>query len=195
MTRKSVVSLVAIAALLAGCLVPEKFAAKAGFQPDGSYTVSYVGTAVHGLAAMQLAKTGKLTAKDEAGLQGEVAKMQRNPDVRSVSYKGNGRYDLTLEAKRNKGQSLDLLNIAKVQTAKDGVVTISSAELNEKSRKELAQMGIKIDGTLDVTIPKNAEVISHNATGTPTFFGMFGTYSWKIGSLDQRPMMKFRLKE
>lgn len=194
MIRKSVVVVAAAAALLAGCLVPEKFAAKANFQPDGSYSFSYVGTAVHGMATMQITKIGKLNAKDEAALEREVANMKRNPDVQSVSYKGNGKYDLSLEAKRKTGQPLDLFNIVTVRTGKDGIVTISSAEINESGKKQLAQLGIKVDGTLDVTIPKNAEVISHNATGTPNFFGLVGTYSWKIGSVQQRPVMKFRLK-
>lgn len=193
MMRKSTVAFIAAAMLLAGCLVPEKFAAKASFQSDGSYTFSYIGTAIHGLAAMQIAQTGKLSAKDDASLDREVAKMKRNADVKSVSYKGNGRYDLALEAKRKKGQPLDLLGIVSVRTGKDGIVTISSAEINEKGKKDLSQLGIKVDGTLEVTVPKNAEILSHNATNTPTFFGLIGTYSWKIGSVDQRPMMKFRI--
>lgn len=194
MIRKSIAVLAATAVLLTGCLVPEKFAAKASFQADGGYSFSYVGTAVHGMAAMQIAKTGKLNPRDDAALEHEAASMKRNPDVQSVSYKGNGRYELTLDAKRKKGQALELLNIVNVRTGKDGVVTISSAQINEKGKKDLAQLGIKVDGTLEVTIPKNAEVISHNATGTPTFFGQVGTYSWKIGSVEQRPMMRFRLK-
>lgn len=194
MNRRSLVALAAATALLTGCLIPEKFAAKANFQPDGSYSFSYNGTAVHGMAALGLAKTGRLSAKDDSAFEQEVPKLKRNPDVRAVSYKGNGRYELNLEAKRAKGQPLNLLDIVKVSTGKDGVVTISSPEMNEKNKKDLSQLGIKVDGTLDVTLPKNAEVISQNATGTPTFFGLFGTYSWKIGSVDQRPMMKFRLK-
>jgi hypothetical protein len=194
MFRKSLIAFFAGAALLTGCLVPEKFTAKADIHPDGSYAVSYAGTAVHGLAAMQIAKTGKLSPKDNAALEGEVAKMKRNPDVQSASYKGNGRYELALAAKREKGKALDLLNILSVKTDKDGIITISSPKIDEKSKKELSQLGIKVDGTLAVTIPRDAEVIEHNATATPSFFGLVGTYSWKIGSVDQRPVMKIRLK-
>jgi len=194
MIRKSVVVITAAAALLTGCLIPEKFTAKATFQPDGNYSFSYVGTTVHGMAAMQIAKAGKLSAKDDAMFEREVSSMKRNPDVRAVSYRGDGRYDLSLEATRQKGQPLDLLNIVNVRTGKDGVITISSAEVDANGKKQLSQLGIKVNGTLEVTIPKNAEVISHNATGTAMFFGLVGTYSWKIGSVEQRPVMKFRLK-
>lgn len=74
------------------------------------------------------------------------------------------------------------------------VITIASGEIDEKGKKQLAQLGIKLDGTLDITIPKNAEVLSHNATSTPSVFGLVGVYSWKIGSVEQRPIMKIRMK-
>jgi hypothetical protein len=99
-----------------------------------------------------------------------------------------------LESKRKSGQALDVLNIFTVRTGKDGVITIASGELDEKGKKQLTQLGIKLDGTLDITVPKNAEVLSHNATSTPSLFGLVGTYSWKIGSIEQRPVMKIRMK-
>lgn len=194
MSRRLVVALAAVSMLLTGCLIPERFNAKAEFQPDGSYSFTYAGTAVHAMAAMQLAKAGKLTAKDDESLEREVAALKRNPDVRRATYKGNGRYELALESKRKSGQALDVLSIFTVRTGKDGVITIASGELDEKGKKQLAQLGIKLDGTLDITVPKNAEVLSHNATSAPSLFGLVGTYSWKIGSIEQRPLMKIRMK-
>ncbi|MES2349203.1 MAG: hypothetical protein V4641_16700 [Pseudomonadota bacterium] len=194
MSRRLVVAFAAVSMLLTGCLIPERFNAKAEFQPDGSYSFTYAGTAVHAMAAMQLAKAGKLTATDDESLEREVAALKRNPDVRRATYKGNGRYELALESKRKSGQALDVLSIFTVRTGKDGVITIASGELDEKGKKQLAQLGIKLDGTLDITVPKNAEVLSHNATSAPSLFGLVGTYSWKIGSIEQRPLMKIRMK-
>ena len=194
MSRRLVVAFAAVSMLLTGCLIPERFNAKAEFQPDGSYSFTYAGTAVHAMAAMQLAKAGKLTAKDDESLEREVAALKRNPDVRRATYKGNGRYELALESKRKSGQALDVLSIFTVRTGKDGVITIASGELDEKGKKQLAQLSIKLDGTLNITVPKNAEVLSHNATSAPSLFGLVGTYSWKIGSIEQRPLMKIRMK-
>lgn len=87
-----------------------------------------------------------------------------------------------------------MLDIFTVSTDKNGIMTITSNEIKDKEKRDLEQIGIKIDGTLEVRLPKNAEVISQNATSTPTFFGMFGTYSWKIGRVDQRPVLKVKLK-
>lgn len=180
--------------LLAGCLIPEKFTARADFQADGSYAFTYVGTAVHAMAAAQIAQSGALTDKDEKGLAQEVEKLRKTPDVREVAYKGKGRYQLSLESKRKKGEPLNALDIFKVKTGKDGVITVTSAEMTAKGKKDLDQLGIKMDGTFELNLPKSAEVISHNATSTPKLFGMVGTYAWKINGAEQRPMMTFRLK-
>ena len=124
----------------------------------------------------------------------ETATFQRDPDVKKANYLGNGRYELVLESKRKKGEALNVLGVLKVGTGKDGIITIASGELDKNGKKQLSEMGIKLDGTLEVTLPKNAEVLSHNATSTPSFFGLLGSYSWKIGNIDQRPLMKIRLK-
>jgi hypothetical protein len=181
--------------LVSGCLVPEKFVARADFQADGSYAFTFDGTMVHGMAAMQMAKGGgKLGTQDEQLFQKEEGVLRKKPDVRDVQYKGNGRYQMALESKRKKGEPLNAFDMFKVRTDKDGVTTVSSAELSAKQKKELDQLGIKIDGTFELMLPKSADVISHNATSAPKLFGMVGGYAWKINSAYQRPQVKFRLK-
>ena len=72
---------------------------------------------------------------------------------------------------------------------------IANTEMKAKDLQALSQVGIKMDGALEMSLPKNAEIISHNATLTPSFFGLLGGYSWKIGSINERPMMKVRIKK
>jgi hypothetical protein len=180
--------------LLTSCLIPERFSAKVDIQPDASYSFDYSGTAVHALAAMQIKKTGKLTEKDQQNLQKEADKFSKKTDVQKAIYKGDGRYELKFVSKKKAGESMNMFDIFTVSTDKNGIMTIASKEMKEKEQRELQELGISVDGTLEIRLPKNAEIISHNATSTPTFFGMLGTYSWKIGRLDQRPMMKIKLK-
>ncbi|WP_374404659.1 hypothetical protein [Niveibacterium sp.] len=177
---------------LTGCLVPEKFSAKVEIQPDGGYAYSYKGTAVHALAAAELKQTGTISPRDDAGLKAEADKMAKGQDVRRAVYLGKGRYDLDVQGTKTRGQPVKLLQVLSVSTDKDGLITISSPELKDKERKQLEQLQIVIDGTLEVKVPKNAEVVSSNATSTPTM-GL-GGYAWKIGKVDQRPVMKVRLK-
>lgn len=193
MSKKLFSAMAVSAVLLTGCLIPESFKAKADFASNGDYTFSYDGTAVHAMAAAEEKKTGSLRAQDEEGLKSEATKMKKDPMVQSAEYLGHGRYQLKLLAKKKAGENLKMMDIFSVTHAKDGVITISSPKLSAKDVQELTKLGIKIDGTLEVVLPKNATIISHNATSEPKFFGLFGTYAWKIGSLEQRPEMKIKL--
>lgn len=189
---KSLVAAIACAALLSGCLVPEKFASDIDVKSTGAYSFSYTGTAVNALAAAAIKEKGAISAKDDAGLRAEADKMRKDKEVKDVSYLGQGRYKLDYVANREPGKALAFLNIFKVSSDKDGVMTIAATEMKEKDKKQLEQLGMQINGTLNVKLPSNAEVISHNATSTPTFG--FGSYSWKIGRIGERPMMKIKFK-
>tara|TARA_Y100000296_G_scaffold3288_1_gene4513 strand:+ start:6088 stop:6657 length:570 start_codon:yes stop_codon:yes gene_type:complete len=187
------VALAASAVVLTGCLIPESFKAKADFAANGDYTFSYDGTAVHAMAAAEEKQKGLLREKDEDGLKAEATKMKKDPMVQSAEYLGHGRYQLKLLAKKKTGENLKMMDIFSVTHGKDGIITIASPKLAAKDVQELSKLGIKIDGTLEVVLPKNATIVSHNATSEPKFFGLFGTYAWKIGSLDQRAEMKIKL--
>ncbi len=182
----------AVPLLLSGCLIPEKFQAKVRFADDGSYVFSYAGSVVSAVAAMQIAKAGKLNAKEEAALQLDGEKLKNNPDVRSVAYKGNARFDLSMDGSHPKGEAYSALKILSVKTDKDGVTTVSSAAVTPRDQKGLDELRIKMDGVLEVRLPSNAKVLTHNASTTPGMLG--GAYAWKIGDVKQRPSISFRLQ-
>lgn len=182
-------------AALAGCFVPEKFTAEVNMAKDGSYTYEYSGITAFVPAIMDMVKSGKgLSDKNDKDLKSQEQKLAKSPDVRKVTYVGNGRYDMKISGERKSGQATNVLDAFRVFTDKDGVINITSAVIKPSDKEELAKLGLNIDGKLSVTLPKNAEVISSNATSSPKFFGLFGTYSWKIGSLDERPTMKIKLR-
>jgi len=184
--------ILACTASLAGCLFPESFVARLGFEKDGSYTFTYAGTAVNPMASYDLKGRGTLRSADEEKLAADATSLKSNKDVKAIKYKGAARYDLTLDARRKAGESMRLLDVFFVTTGTDGVTTVASIETKENDRKMLEDLGIKINGTLDVRLPANAEVISRNATSTPSLFS--STYGWKIGKIGDRPILKFRLK-
>lgn len=180
---------------LAGCFVPEKFTAEVNLAKDGSYSYEYSGVTAFVPAIMEMVSGGKgLDDKTEKDLKNQEQKLAKSPDVRKVTYIGNGRYDMKISGERKSGQATNVLDAFRVFTDKDGVINITSAVIKPSDREELAKLGLKIDGKLSVTLPKNAEVLSSNATSSPSFFGLFGTYSWKIGSLDERPNLKIKLR-
>jgi hypothetical protein len=176
---------------LAGCLVPEKFSASATIKADASYTYIFEGTAVNIFAAESIKKKGALSSKEETQLKQDADKASSAKGVRKFSYLGAGRYNVSLEREMLPGQRQETLGLITVKKDKDGVVTVNSSELKENDLSKLQQIGVKPDGTIAVYLPPNAKVIAHNATGTPGVFEK--AYTWKVGSFDQRPTIKFSI--
>lgn len=88
--------LMASAAVLAGCLVPEKFTAEADFRPDGSYLYKFDGTAVHTMVVMA-EKKAPLTDKDRVELKKQVTVMAQQPGVKKFRPISDARYELSTE--------------------------------------------------------------------------------------------------
>lgn len=194
MKRIAFAILLSLSTLLSGCLFPEKFTAKVSINADGSYSTVFNGTVAHVPALMQAAATKRpLNDKETAEMQSEAAKLAKEPNVKQANYVGNGRFNMTIEGKHKAGARTNLMDIIKVSTDKAGVITIGSTQLKDKDKAQLRELGLTVSGTLDVVLPRNAEIISSNTTSSPSLFGLLGTYSWKIGSIDDVPMMKIRL--
>lgn len=185
------VACAAACAALSGCLVPEKFQASVQFKPDGGYTYKYNGTAVHFLAAAAIKEKGALPAKDEAGLEREAEKAARVLGVKKMAYTGQGRYDVQIEQDLKPGQQVSTLKLFTITREKDGSFVVAAPAMKDKDRDNLLSLGIKVDGTAEVALPANAKVLSHNADKTPGVFSK--AYTWKIGSLDAKPTIRFSL--
>ncbi|RFU44459.1 hypothetical protein D0B32_28030 [Paraburkholderia sp. DHOC27] len=176
--------------LLAACLIPEKFSATADIQSDGTYNYTYKGTAVFALAAMQIKQKGPLSARDDASLKEEAVKATKPGET--YTYAGDGRYNVDIRQKMKIGMtSSNTLDLFRTSRAPNGVITMTSAPLGAKDIEQLRQLDIRVDGTVDITLPSGAQVISQNATSTPGIFNK--AYEWKIGDIAQRPVIQFKL--
>ena len=186
----SAITAIALAAVLSGCLIPERFTAKIDIQPDASLSYEFDGTAIDPMAVMKMQQHGMLSEKEQQSLAAEAQKLRQDPDVKKAVYTGKARYQLEIEGRRKAGEPLKLLDMFFVQTGLDGVMTISAQALKRKEKSDLAQMGILLNGTLRVNVPSGAEVISHNASSAPSSGS--GTYSWRLGDVGVRPELKLR---
>ncbi len=179
-----------IIAILTGCWVPEQFDAKVVIKKDGSYTFSYDGTLTFALALAATQK-GELSAKDEAGLKQEAAKIAREPEFKKVDYLGKGRYKVLVEKSGKAGEPYYFLSkefkTFAVLPQKDGSVSVSAIRPDKKAIQELNSIGAKIDGTLTVSVASGAKILKHNAQSQPSMFGLFGGYKWQIKSPDENP--------
>ncbi|PLY57867.1 hypothetical protein HBH1_03897 [Herbaspirillum sp. BH-1] len=62
------------------------------------------------------------------------------------------------------GDNRKMMETFSVSHTKDGLITISSPKLTAKDVQELSKLGIKIDGILEVVLPKNATVVASSAS-------------------------------
>lgn len=180
--------LIVAVATLSGCYLPEKFSAKINIERDQSYSFVYSGTVLHAPFMMDEDGT-KLTEKAHQAIAADAERIAKQPGVKKAKYIGNARIDLQFEERRSAGQRLKVFDLFFVSSDK-GVLTVSSAEVNAKNATAFAKAGLELDGTLEISLPKNAQVIRHNATSTPIFG--FGSYSWKIRDLKQLPAMQVK---
>lgn len=180
----------ASALLLAGCYIPEKFSSELDIKPDASYLFTYSGTTIHGLAAMAI-KEKSWSDGDDKSLVTEAKEMvAKKSFVKKAEYKGNARMAMDIAFQGKPGQKMTMFDVFNIHTDQTGNLNIGVTKISAKDVAELKKLNITIDGKLSVSIPKNATVVSHNATSTPTFG--FGSYSWKIGAIDQAPFMKIK---
>ena len=177
---------------LTGCFVPEKFDSFVEFHSDGSYRFTYQGTLVHALAAEQIKKMGHLSPGDENLMRQTVGEIKKDACVKDAAYEGDAHFRIRYVCDLQKGQPFSLFGgIITIQTGKDGTILIDGKKMTENDRRQLLNLGIKVDGTFTVNLPAGAKVLSQNADSTPTFG--FGGYSWKIGGIDRRPAMQIKL--
>lgn len=195
MKKFSCIALLALSSLtllLTACLVPEKFSAVIKVAPDASYTFKYSGITAYIIALPQADQSREVSERDTAMFRADAEKMLKRPEFKKAEYLNNGRYDIEIEYDKKPGESLKMFDAFSVSTDKSGIMTVSTTAIKPKDRQQLETMGVQINGKLSVSLPRNAEVISHNATTTPYFWGWLGDYSWDIQSFDQRPEIKFK---
>lgn len=185
--------------MMSGCIIPEKFNASFTINADGSADFRYDGTLVYGLAAEQAA-AGRLTSKDEKGLEALAGEMRKDKSFRSAKYIGRARYQVVMEQHvipgkpfyfPGQGQAMIML-----LPTNDGQLELRAAAIKEKDLAGLKRIGLNIDGTVSANIAKGLTVVKQNATSTPSMFGLFGSYSWRIKSpSDPTPYMLLKSPE
>lgn len=194
LSRISCVIAAATCTLLSGCLVPEKFDASIRFESPETYIYRYSGTVADGNALMDLKTKGKPDAAGEEEFRAFARKLaEQNRGVKEIEYQGNARYRLETEETLEVGQKSHLVPLAKVLHGKGGTVVVRSPQLRDKDRAMLEEIGVRVDGTLKVTLPSGATVVDQNADDTPGWFSR--TYTWKIGAAGKAPYIEFRMPE
>ncbi len=187
-------SLMACFSLLVGCFIPEKFEANIQFNENSTFNYIYDGTIVNALGAAEKHKTGSLSEKSNADFSKIVAQLKKDPATKSVTQVNDITYKIALERKNHLSNMFSLMDFIKVRKDQAGVISVFTPKFTEKNLKELKELGVNVDGSLKISLPKNAEIIESNAQSSPSLGGLVGGYCWKIKKLDDTVSLKFKLK-
>jgi len=177
-----------MALLLTSCWIPEKFNVNINVKDDGSSSFVYDGVIAFG-PALEAATKGKLKERDEERLKKKIEKIKKDSNVKKVDYLGKGRYQVLIEKEIALGEHYNLMNFFKINSDKNGTITIKGAKINAKTEKELNSIGAKVEGTINLSIEDGVKIINDNIDNKPKFFGLFGGYSWDITSKSKQPTM------
>jgi len=182
---------------LTACLFPQAFKASVNINNNGSFTFAYDGILTFVISRAEKVQSGKLSPRTEKGLKELGQKLAEDPAFKKVEYQGDSNFLVSYSKKGALdkpfyfvGKDIRLFSIL---PKPGGLVEIKGIKLSKKDISKLEALNLKLDGEL--TIKTDGEVIEQNATSTPSLFGMWGGYQWKITSLeDAQPKMLIKLK-
>ncbi len=189
-------ALLCLTLLLSSCLFPESFKSSVEIKRNGDFSFSYDGTLTFLIARVEEVQSGTLSPETRQALKVLEKKMSQDKAFKKVEYLGHSKYRVIYrkEGKLDKpfyfvGSDVKLFSII---PKPGGLVEIKGIGLGKKDINELKELKLKIDGELNVKT--DGEVIEQNATSTPSLFGLWGGYQWKITSLNAaQPKMLIKI--
>lgn len=203
-------ALCALALLLSGCWVPERYMARIKIERDGTYKASIEGTAVHPDAwrAMKRVETearqGKLKPEELKKAQAEalapllkdLEALKADKRIDSVNSIGDGRVRFSFSGvwaiDRKLLISSELTTPLAYAVGPDGSLRLRVKDAVEGA--EARSLGIATEGSVSIALAEGVEVLEHNALKAPSSY--LGSYRWNIGpGATKPPYLKIRLPE
>ena len=200
----------ALAALLGGCWVPERYIARIKIERDGSYKAYAEGTAAHPEAWRNMhavnaqARAGKLKPEELAKAKAEalapllkdLETLRADKRFDTLTSIGDGRVRFSVSGSWRMNRDLLVFNELRSPLAyavgTDGTlrIRVKDAVAGPGARA----LGLTTEGTLNVTLAEGVEVLEHNAQKAPS--SHLGAYRWSIGpGSTEPPYLKIRLPE
>jgi hypothetical protein len=179
----SVLVLVGAFLLGSGCLIPEKFDITISIKKDGTFSAVYTGTVAQ-MLLRQAAVSGQLSVQDELAAKQTEGDFLHTPGFTKASYLGQGRYTIRFEKKGKLTAPVSLFDdesrLITITPLSGRTVAVRGFQVDAETVKNLEPLKMEIDG--HVHLSTDGTVLQHNAAETPSFFGLLGSYAWRITS-------------
>ena len=184
--------------LLPSCFfVPEQFEAEVRINKDGTYSLTYEGLLTHIFARAAEVEQGEISAKTRSELREIEEDLRKDSNFEKVEYVGHAQFKVVYKREGTLDRRVHFLGegakIVSLVPLSGRKVEIRGIEVIKSDIRELERLGIKGDGTLEVTT--GGTVLTHNAESVPWLFGLLGSYRWVFESLrDPAPFMVTQLQ-
>lgn len=194
----TLVAIILMPLILSACFFPEKFESTVEVREDGTFNFSYDGILTFIVWRAEKIYKGKSpTDKDIKEFENEF---KQKDGFKEVEYLGNAQFKVAYEKEGTINEPFYFLSkdveLFSIVPQDNGVIEVQGLKLkaNTSDVAELEKLGLgSIDGSL--TIKTDGEVIEHNASSSPSLFGLIGGYNWKIESItDSQPKIIIKIK-
>lgn len=181
-------SVMILCMILTGCLFPSKMNTIIQINKDYTCEINLDGEFVMLLAQAEIIEKGSLSKGTDQQLVSATKEIQKDKNVKSVSYIGNGRYKIVYDLK----STLKDKSVITLPKGDMGIITInrSGNDINltfknldgKKGKNDLDKLKLE---NLDwnVTLKTEGKVVDTNATSKP-LLGL-GNYGWKVSNIHQ----------
>lgn len=177
------VAVLALAATLASCYIPDKFRGELRLSKYGDYALSYEGDLIWAPILHDYAE-GKITPENEEEKNNNIYKdLVRDPAIKDLKRAGKGRFHAKYErmGRLKKVQLTSLLRrdarLISLKSNEDGTIVVDANGVKASDAQRMAELGIGMEGEFRITT--DANVIRHNATEVRPF-GQYKVYLWRI---------------
>lgn len=186
-------ALLAATVALSGCFYPEKFTLDADFHEDGSVDLTFDGTVFShdALTHMRISKK-PLNAKEDADMQKISEVIARRPEVKSMKYIGNGRFQIKgVRSARGNELLVDMPIFGVFRDLQNTTEVVMQTGTNAEPVYKV--LNLQPEGTIRITLPDNAKVISSSIEPSRSMI-LFGkrtvTWKYKLGA-EERMRLRF----
>lgn len=175
-------AMLALAVMLAGCYLPDKFRSEVRINRAGAFAVTYEGELVYAPLYADILQ-GKLSPSEEARkLAAAERDIKRDSGFTTVTPIEKGRFTVSYERTGSVGgngyftfirRNADILSIK----ARDGTIVVKGNALSPADGQRVMELGLALKGEFRVTT--DAPVREHNAGAVRTHAG-YHIYIWQI---------------
>ncbi len=193
--KKSIILLVLTVLLLTSCLIPDNYEMNITVNKIGSVDYEYKGELNYAPALEAMSK-GEYDDDTRDEVDEIVVELSKDEGYSSIKNLGKGKLSVSYENDVERGSDHYFLDKDLKFYAfeyDDNLLTISGVKIEDEGRKSMEELGIKLKGKLNITIPKKMKVTDNNADKKVKLDKKTMQYQWDLDLNSEQPVIEIKL--